>query len=171
MLLYYAITTIHVLVCLILILVVLLQSGKGADLAGAFGGAGTQTAFGSRGPASFLSKMTTVAAILFMITSLALSMIGTKRESKSILDDTRGTVAPAKKAPAAAKQQTAPPSPEQIRQLQEEIYKKQKEAASASQAQPQGAEAPAPGKQQPPPAPAEAKPAVKDQKPPSGQKP
>ncbi len=60
----------HVIVCVILVLVVLLQSGKGADLAGAFGGGATQTAFGSRGPASFLSKMTTVAAVVFMLTSL-----------------------------------------------------------------------------------------------------
>ena len=73
MLLYYAFIVLHVLVCLILILVVLLQSGKGADLAGAFGGGATQTAFGSRGPASFLSKATTGAAIVFMITSIALS--------------------------------------------------------------------------------------------------
>ena len=73
MLLYYAIVTLHVIVCVILVLVVLLQSGKGADLAGAFGGGATQTAFGSRGPASFLSKMTTVAAIIFMLTSIGLS--------------------------------------------------------------------------------------------------
>jgi len=73
MLLYYAIATLHVLVCVILVLVVLLQSGKGADLAGAFGGGATQTAFGSRGPASFLSKMTTIAAIVFMLTSMSLT--------------------------------------------------------------------------------------------------
>ncbi len=58
MLVYYLVTALHVLVCVILILVVLLQSSKGADLAGAFGGSSTQTAFGSRGPASFLSKIT-----------------------------------------------------------------------------------------------------------------
>ena len=89
MLLYYAITTLHVLVCIILVLVVLLQSGKGADLAGAFGGGATQTAFGSRGPASFLSKMTTIAAIVFMLTSIGLSLMGTKAtkaEAKSILE-------------------------------------------------------------------------------------
>ena len=63
------ISIIHVIVCLILILVVLLQSGKGADLAGAFGGGGSQTAFGARGTATFLSKLTTGAAIVFMLTS------------------------------------------------------------------------------------------------------
>src|SRR5512136_666000 len=104
MLLYYAIATLHVLVCVILVLVVLLQSGKGADLAGAFGGSATQTAFGSRGPASFLSKMTTVAAIVFMITSIGLSMISTKTttEAKSILETTgKSAPAPARKAPSS----------------------------------------------------------------------
>jgi len=74
--LYIIVGVVHVLVCVVLILVVLLQSGKGADLAGAFGGASTQTAFGSRGPASFLSKLTTVSAVLFMVTCLTLSLIG-----------------------------------------------------------------------------------------------
>ena len=60
---------IHVVVCLLLILIVLLQSGKSADLAGAFGGGGSQTAFGARGTATFLSKLTTGAAVIFMITS------------------------------------------------------------------------------------------------------
>jgi preprotein translocase subunit SecG len=66
----------HVIVSLILILVVLLQTGKRADLAGAFGGGGSQTAFGTRGAATFLSKMTTTAAVLFMLTSLGLSLVG-----------------------------------------------------------------------------------------------
>src|SRR5512139_401440 len=98
MLLYYTIAALHVIVCVILVLVVLLQSGKSADLAGAFGGSGTQTAFGSRGPASFLSKMTTIAAIVFMLTSISLSMITTRKESKSVLETTKQqTTAPAKK--------------------------------------------------------------------------
>ena len=63
---------IHVVVCLLLILIVLLQSGKSADLAGAFGGGGSQTAFGARGTATFLSKLTTGAAVIFMITSFTL---------------------------------------------------------------------------------------------------
>jgi len=79
MILFYAITALHVVVCAILVLVVLLQSGKGADLAGAFGGGATQTAFGSRGPASFLSRMTTIAAVVFMITSISLSMISNQK--------------------------------------------------------------------------------------------
>src|SRR5438874_13688369 len=72
------ITIIHVLVCLFLIVVVLLQSGKAADLAGAFGGMGSQTVFGPRGSATVLSKATTISAVLFMLTSLTLSLLATR---------------------------------------------------------------------------------------------
>src|SRR6266849_6856452 len=75
---YTLLTFVHVLVCLFLIVVVLLQSGKAADLAGAFGGMGSQTAFGPRGSATLLSKATTISAILFMITSLSLSILATR---------------------------------------------------------------------------------------------
>jgi len=71
---------VHVLVCIFLILIVLLQSGKGAEMGAAFGGS-SQTLFGSRGAATFLNKLTTVAAIVFMITSLLLTMITTKGSS------------------------------------------------------------------------------------------
>ena len=71
-------TIIHVIVCLFLIIVVLLQSGKAADLAGAFGGMGSQTVFGPRGSATVLSKATTIAAALFMVTSLTLSIMATR---------------------------------------------------------------------------------------------
>ena len=67
-------TIIHVIVCFFLVVVVLLQSGKAADLAGAFGGMGSQTAFGPRGAATFLSRATTWCAIVFMMTSLTLSV-------------------------------------------------------------------------------------------------
>ena len=66
--------TLHVVVCWLLIVVIMLQSGEAADLAGAFGGAGSQTAFGPRGAATFLSKATTWCAIMFMLTSMALTM-------------------------------------------------------------------------------------------------
>jgi preprotein translocase subunit SecG len=94
-------TTVHIIVCTILILVVLLQSGKAADLAGAFGGMGSQTAFGPRGAATLLSKATTIAAILFMITSLSLSIVATKkgRTGNSVLD--KSSTAPAKPATPA----------------------------------------------------------------------
>ena len=65
---------VHVIVCLFLIGVVLLQQGKSADLAGAFGGQGSQTAFGPRGAANLLTKLTTWAAVLFMLLSIALTI-------------------------------------------------------------------------------------------------
>ena len=71
---YFVLVMLHVLVCGLLIIVVLLQSGEAADLAGAFGGAGSQTAFGPRGAATFLSKATTWCAIMFMLTSMAMTM-------------------------------------------------------------------------------------------------
>lgn len=71
-------TLIHILVCLFLVIVVLLQSGKAADLAGAFGGMGSQTAFGPRGSATLLSKATTIAASVFMVTSLVLAILATR---------------------------------------------------------------------------------------------
>jgi len=154
MLLYYAIATLHVLVCVILVLVVLLQSGKGADLAGAFGGGATQTAFGSRGPVSFLSKMTTIAAIVFMLTSMSLTIVPTtvQTEGKSVLETTKGkTAAPVKKAPAS--QPLAPmPTPEEIKRKVEEL-----EAAG----QRQGATTQSPEKE-PAAKPAESKPPAKN---------
>ena len=73
--LYYLIIFVHIVACLFLIAVVLLQQGKGQDLASAFGGGGTQTAFGPRGSATVLSRATTILAGLFMVTSLALSLV------------------------------------------------------------------------------------------------
>ena len=137
MLLYYAIATLHVIVCVILVLVVLLKSGKGADLAGAFGGGATQTAFGSRGPASFLSKMTTFAAIVFMVTSIGLSMISTKTEAKSVLETTKQQNAKPVKKPASTAAPITAPTPEQIKQRVEELEKqKQQQAAPAPAKQP-----------------------------------
>ena len=77
------ITIVHVVVCLFLAIVVLLQSGKAADLAGAFGGMGSQTVFGPRGSATVLSKATTIAAALFMVTSLTLSILSTRAGKSS----------------------------------------------------------------------------------------
>ena len=98
----YLLTTIHVIVCLFLVVVVLLQSGKAADLAGAFGGMGSQTVFGPRGSATVLSKATTIAAVVFMVTSLSLSIMATRS----------GGAVPAifeKKAPAQKNNGAAPP--------------------------------------------------------------
>src|ERR1700680_404982 len=71
---YFMLVTLHVVICGLLIIVIMLQSGEAADLAGAFGGAGSQTAFGPRGASTFLSKATTWCAIMFMLTSMALTM-------------------------------------------------------------------------------------------------
>jgi len=68
---------IHVIVCVMLIAIVLLQSGKGADIGAAFGGS-SQTLFGSRGAATFLNKITTIAAVVFMLTSLSLAVVTAK---------------------------------------------------------------------------------------------
>jgi len=91
---------VHIVVCLFLIVVILLQSGKAADLAGAFGGMGSQTAFGPRGSATLLSKATTVSAVLFMVTSLGLSILATRNAGlgTTVLEDMK--TPPAKTAPA-----------------------------------------------------------------------
>jgi preprotein translocase subunit SecG len=76
--LIYLITTVHIVVCLFIIVVVLLQSGKSGDISAAFGGQGSQTAFGPRGAASALSKATTWSAVAFMLTSITLSIYASK---------------------------------------------------------------------------------------------
>lgn len=97
-------TFIHVLVCILMVVVVLLQSGKAADLAGAFGGMGSQTAFGPRGSATVLSKATTGAAILFMLTSLTLSIMATRSSgvSMTVLEERRSTAPRSAPAPVPA---------------------------------------------------------------------
>jgi preprotein translocase subunit SecG len=100
------ITIVHVIVCLFLIAVVLLQSGKSGDLAAAFGGQGSQTAFGPRGAATVLTKATTWSAIIFMVTSITLSIFASRRSGPaSVLSgvkDSKTTSQPAKPAPAPA---------------------------------------------------------------------
>ncbi len=82
----YLLAVLHVIVSIFIIGVVLLQQGKSADLAGAFGGQGSQTAFGPRGAASILTKMTTYAAILFMLTSIGLTiMLSHSSADRSVL--------------------------------------------------------------------------------------
>ncbi len=92
------ITIIHVIVCVILIVAVLLQSGKAADLAGAFGGMGSQSVFGPRSAATLLSKLTTISAVLFMITSLGLWILSSRGTTRSVLS---GEEAPMQETPAA----------------------------------------------------------------------
>jgi len=101
--------TLHILVCLLLIFVIMLQSGSAADLAGAFGGAGSQTAFGPRGASTFLTKATTWCAIVFMMSSLALSLkrAPTTAEGSSIIEQTMPST-PSKSAPSPAAPSKAP---------------------------------------------------------------
>src|SRR2546425_12796104 len=113
----FLLNTVHVLVCFLLIVVVLLQSGKAADLAGAFGGAGSQTAFGPRGAATFLSKATTWCAIMFMATSITLGLRTTLGvpSGGSVLQQfskpatKQQPTTPVPPPPQPAQQQSAPP--------------------------------------------------------------
>ena len=102
------ITAIHIIVCAFLIIVVLLQSGQSGDIAAAFGGMGSQTAFGTRTAATMLTKATTYAAIVFMLTSITLSVYAARRSHStgSVLEGTKP--APTKSTPPAQK----PPAPE-----------------------------------------------------------
>jgi len=95
----------HVIVCILLILIVLLQTGKGAEMGAAFGGA-TQTVFGSSGPAGFLNKLTTVVAILFMVTSLILCYLSGRLPIPTIMDE--GVEQVEKKSPIAGEKLPAP---------------------------------------------------------------
>jgi preprotein translocase subunit SecG len=116
----WLLTTFFVLNCLVLIIVVLLQSGKAADLAGAFGGAGSQTAFGPRGAATVLSQATTWCAVMFMICALALVVRVDRgvESGPSILQQfSKPAPAPAKSAPVTpaptAPQSSTPQQPAQ----------------------------------------------------------
>jgi len=102
-------TIVHVIVCLFLAVVVLLQSGKAADLAGAFGGMGSQTVFGPRGSATVLSKATTIAAAMFMLTSLTLSVLSTRNSKSSpAIFEKKIPAAAAGKDPGATPAQPVP---------------------------------------------------------------
>jgi preprotein translocase subunit SecG len=103
--LYYLVTALHIVACVFLIGVVLLQQGKGQDLASAFGGGGSQTAFGPRGSANVLSRSTTILAGVFMVTCLALAPLRPK--TSTVLDQAGAAATPAPTAAAAP----AHPSP------------------------------------------------------------
>lgn len=107
----YLVTFIHIAVCFFLIVVVLLQSGKSGDIAAAFGGQGSQTAFGPRGAATALSKATTWSAIVFMLTSITLSVLASRAGTSSagsVLSGVKSTPTQSKPAPPA--QPAAPPA-------------------------------------------------------------
>src|SRR6266478_5785636 len=114
---YFVLVTLHVIICGLLIMVIMLQSGEAADLAGAFGGAGSQTAFGPRGAATFLSKATTWCAIMFMLTSMAMTMRQNSTAASSgssVLQQfskTSKQPAPVIPAPAPATPNSSTPAP------------------------------------------------------------
>src|SRR6202521_5517066 len=106
---YGLIVTIHILVCFFIIIVVLLQSGKSGDISAAFGGQGSQTAFGPRGAASALSKATTWSAVAFMLTSITLSVYASRRSGPtSVLQGVKSQ--PVKTQPAPVQPPATPPA-------------------------------------------------------------
>lgn len=128
--------TLHIVVSFVLVVVIMLQSGSAADLAGAFGGAGSQTAFGPRGAATFLSRATTWCAVVFMMTSLALSVKRSPNEALStgsVLEQTQ-------------KSGTTPAKPAQAPPIQIPIQPSQQPSSTPTPGQPPA--------QQPPPSPA-----------------
>jgi preprotein translocase subunit SecG len=133
----WVLTAFFVLNCLVLIIVVLLQSGKAADLAGAFGGAGSQTAFGPRGAATVLSRATTWCAIMFMVCAMALVLRTDKaiEQGGSILQRFSKPAAPAKPAPTA-------PTPAQPAQPQSYTPPATQPAPAQQQSQPKQQQAP-----------------------------
>jgi len=97
------ITAVHILVCFFIIVVVLLQSGKSGDISAAFGGQGSQTAFGPRGAASALSKATTWSAVAFMLTSITLSIYATRHSGPtSVLQGVKSQPSKTQPAPKPA---------------------------------------------------------------------
>jgi preprotein translocase subunit SecG len=105
---FIAMVVLHTLLCLAIVGIVLLQSGKGADIGSAFGGAGSQAVFGSMGTPTVLGKITSAVAVLFLVTSFALALLGSAKTS-SVIRDVPG--APPAPAPPAASAPAAPPAP------------------------------------------------------------
>ena len=105
---YYVVAAIYVITCLVLMLVVLLQQGKGGDIANAFGGGASQAAFGARSGATVLSRATTVCAVLFMLGALLLGVLG-QRGPGSVVGGSTAPSRPAQSKPAPP--QPAPPQP------------------------------------------------------------
>ena len=122
--LYYLALAIYVLVCLVLMLVVLLQQGKGGDIANAFGGGTSQAAFGARSGATVLSRATTICAVLFMVGALFLGILGQRgpgsviggrapQSAPATSPAAKPVTTPAPSAPAPAAPQTTPAAPAQ----------------------------------------------------------
>ncbi len=118
------VTIVHVVVCLILIIAVLLQSGKAGDLAGAFGGAGSQSVFGPRGVTTILAKATTICAVLFMVTSMGLWLISSKG-APSVVRGEEAETAETTTVPATKTESTDIKPPAEVKQ---EVQEKEKTA-------------------------------------------
>ena len=108
---YYVVAAIYVITCLVLMLVVLLQQGKGGDIANAFGGGASQAAFGARSGATVLSRATTVCAVLFMLGALLLGVLGQRGPGSVVGGSTPASRPPQQSKPAPTPQQQAPPQP------------------------------------------------------------
>ncbi len=109
------VTILHVIVCIFIVIVVLLQSGKSADIAAAFGGMGSQTAFGPRGAATVLSKATTWSAVIFMLTSITLSIVASRQShaSGSVLNNLKPSTTNSAPANQPSPNPTTPTPPTQ----------------------------------------------------------
>ena len=111
------ILVVHILICLFLVIVILLQAGKGADMGAAFGAGSSQTLFGARGAATFLSKLTTITAMLFLVTSVSLAMIHRNRtklgSSQSVVTETSPPpqTEPQTPSPAPSPESSVPTTP------------------------------------------------------------
>ena len=107
---YVALLVLYIFICFFLILVVLVQQGKGADIAGAFGGGGTQTAFGARGATTLLHKLTTGAFIGFILIAMTLTILQARPNSNSVMQKFAGKPGADKTVPAAAQPVPAAPA-------------------------------------------------------------
>lgn len=139
-------TVLHVMVSIVLIVVVLLQHGKGADIGAVFGGGASSTVFGSRGAGNFLTKLTTGSALLFMVTSMSLAYLSNRGGTQEIFENQPAAVAPAPDAAEGESPATAPAAGGF------------EEVKPAETGKPEASAAPAP-------APAETKPAEGEKKP------
>ena len=110
---YTALVVVHIIACFGIVGIVLLQAGKGADIGSAFGGAGTQAVFGSMGTPTILGKITAGVALIFVITSFTLALLGGERSSSVVREPARppATTAPATPSPAPTTPSPAAPAP------------------------------------------------------------
>jgi len=121
---------VHYIVCVFLIIVILLQAGKGADMGAAFGGT-SQTVFGSRGAATFLSKLTTAVAIIFLITSVSLASISRNKSKSSILKSVAPTASVPMATPGPAASPAAKAAPTEVKPIATPVVAPQASPAAA----------------------------------------